>query len=73
MTSKKGIEFEKEWISIRKSLSGKNKIILEILSFAFIAAHTSKSHIKIEKITKKLDDGTEIKTSFIYKMTVNDD
>ncbi|MGM0217681.1 hypothetical protein [Enterococcus sp. AZ126] len=73
MVSNKASDFEREWLRIRKSLSDKKKILLEILTFAFIAAHSSKSDINVEKITKSVIVGNELKESLIYKMTVKDE
>lgn len=73
MVSQKALDFEREWLKVRKSLSDKKKILLEILTFAFVAAHSSKSGIEVEKITKSVTEGNKLKRSVIYKMTVNDD
>lgn len=73
MVSNKALKIEQKWLQVRKTLSDKNKILLEILTFAFIAAHSSKSGIEVEKITKNVTLGNELNTSIIYKMTVNED
>lgn len=73
MVSKKASDFEREWLRIRKSLSDKKQILLEILTFAFLAAHSSKSGIEVEKITKSVTVGNKLKEILIYKMTVKDE
>lgn len=70
--SKEALEFSIKWFSIRRKLSSKHKLFLEIMTFAYLATNSKNSGIDIKKTTREsLDNKGRIKNDIVYEMVVD--
>ena len=60
---------KKAWLTKYKKMNSKDKLFLEIMTFAFIGTQAEQSDISVEKIkTSRLVNGI---TETCYKYTIN--
>lgn len=70
--SNKALDFSTKWFLLRRKLSKKQKLFLEIMTFAYIATTSKNSGIDLKKTTREsLDNKGKIKKDIVYEMVVD--
>lgn len=63
-------EFERKWLSLRQRLSSKDKIFLEVMTYAFIGTQGNKSDISVTKTKQESIVNGQRKAKFVYEVEV---
>lgn len=60
-----------KWFRLRRKLSSKHKLFLEIMTFAYIGTNAKNSGIDIKKTTREsLDSKGKTRKDMVYQMVV---
>lgn len=70
--SNKALDLSTRWLLLKRKLSAKQNLFLEIMTFAYIATNSKNSGIDIKKTTREsFDYKGRLKKDIVYEMVVD--
>lgn len=70
MASKNANRFANEWLRLRRELSEKDKLFLEVLTYSFIGTQSKHSNIVVERVARYKTVNGKRNTSYEYTILV---